>query len=61
MSKKEKTEKIELNLAESGVLCHALLAAINRDSRGMQGVPPWVSTLYDKLCYANDKLMGKKT
>ena len=61
MNDEENTESVELNLAESGVLCHALLAAINRDSRGMQGVPPWVSALYDKLCYANDKLMGKKT
>ena len=57
---KEKTESVKLTLIESGVLCHALLAAINKDSRKLAYVPPFVALLYDKLCNANDKLMGKK-
>ena len=60
MSDEERTETVALTLAESGVLCHALLAAINKSSGSMADVPPWVFALYDKLCVANDRLMGKK-
>jgi len=60
MKTKEKTASVEFTLSESGVLCHALLAAINRSSRKVEEIPPFVALLYDKLCNANDKLMGKK-
>lgn len=49
------TATVELNLNESGTLCHVLMRAILA-SGGTEKQPQWIIDLYTKLAVANDKL-----
>ena len=53
----EPTVSLELNLNETGTLCHILMARI-LDAGGTENQPAWVLELYTKLAVANDKLRG---
>lgn len=53
----EPTTPVELNLNESGTLCHLLMQSILA-AGGTEKQPAWVLELYTKLAVANDKLRG---
>jgi len=55
---KEKHARVELDLTESGTLCHLLMAHI-LVTGGLLKQPDWVIILYKKLAQANDRIMGK--
>ena len=52
----EPTINVELNLNETGTLCHLLMQTFLR-SGGTSNQPSWAIELYTKLATANDKLM----
>lgn len=54
-----KTERVELNLEESGWLCHLVMQQILQLDK-TPTVQQRAQALWTKLADANDKLMGKK-
>jgi hypothetical protein len=50
---------VELNLEESGVLCHLLLAELAKSNRIDDPIITRMGQLYAKLAHANNVLMGK--
>ena len=53
MLSKPGTVKVELNLVESGTICHQLLQAM-LVAGGTANVPKWYVELYNKMCEVND-------
>jgi hypothetical protein len=53
------TVTIELNLQESGTLCHALMRMLMDCGYPGKPQPAWAILLYEKLGRANDQIMGK--
>jgi hypothetical protein len=50
---------LELNLQESGTLCHAFMRMLMDCGYPGKPQPAWALQLYDKLATANDQIMGK--
>lgn len=51
--------KVNLNLRESGTLCHALLHYMKACDPQLNKQPQWILDLYEKIAECNDKLMRK--